>query len=853
MFKSLLRTLPSLSGNFTIACRLNEIKKDDNENYHAYIRVADLLPLQNNIYKDNIELNLLNGKYEHDIKKYFSKYSNFFYKENYTFNKKNYKILNLDSLYNENNDNRNKDYEFGCKRIYYSRTGYQFSFYAPFYLDNINDLPEYFCIHIKIGGITKNIKIYLNKDNKVNYLKRYIVSYVNQIDNKVIFCLPESLQATYFGIDVKKGGLVQYKDNMIGYLYTNQTMINNFDNTICGGFERNNLIMRQIIPISFMFNVNDIFNEYERDYFKGYDMNIYGYYYTDNNIKYDLFDFDVDYFGSYNKYKKYNERLGKYEYTNGKDNNGLINVMNVGYPALNEAKYIKYEFTNKITPNYCKFKLMLSSDNDPYIINTNFGYSYLQYPNQKYGYFPTTLKGIIPSLVCINKDIKMPVGNNIDTYYNTTKYFANKVITNNVNYKKYLKLMQNYVSEWFNIYNNESLDQLCSNNKYWSDVILGYVYFNGVLYNLKNIEEYDIDKFSVLLNCNLNIISENELEQSKYVYSYSDVSSNTSYKFNDNYNLKHYDSLLDVVYYNNFFVNNVIINSKSNQSYLHYNKLLRKDFYGKYVKVNDYKNTNTYLRLTDAINLINETSFPLEIKNKIIDLFNINKVLGYVVLDGENNLNYFEKYYDEYKNEYKRFMLTTSLFKTNNKNIKYEWLYNKLYYSSQINSQKVKLSSMYDKIDWDENIGGKFIIYLEDYFIYSYDLYNIIVDIYKNEEYIDIIDLNINESILKEYFYEYNVYYTLKELRSKILLYDETGDIEALQELGYDNFEEAKNIINDKIAIELNGKTDSEFFNYYKDYLNVKDSLSTKEDIKVKYLILEMVVLLYMVHLLVQL
>ena len=58
MFKSLLRTLPSLSGNFTIACKLNEIKKDDSENYHTYVRVADLLPLQNNIYKDSIELKI---------------------------------------------------------------------------------------------------------------------------------------------------------------------------------------------------------------------------------------------------------------------------------------------------------------------------------------------------------------------------------------------------------------------------------------------------------------------------------------------------------------------------------------------------------------------------------------------------------------------------------------------------------------------------------------------------------------------------------------------------------------------------------------------------------------------------
>ena len=86
MFKSLLRTLPSLSGNFTIACKLKDFQKEDNNTYCTYVKYANLLPLQNSINKKDIELNLLNGKYEYDIKKYFFEYSNIFYKANYVFN-----------------------------------------------------------------------------------------------------------------------------------------------------------------------------------------------------------------------------------------------------------------------------------------------------------------------------------------------------------------------------------------------------------------------------------------------------------------------------------------------------------------------------------------------------------------------------------------------------------------------------------------------------------------------------------------------------------------------------------------------------------------------------------------------
>ena len=543
MFKPLLRTLPTLSGNITLACKLNEFKKDGNNDFHTYVKYSNFVPLQNNVFDKNIELNMLNGKYEYDIAKFYNIYSNIFYNENFIYNKKNYALLDLDSLYDSNNDARNKDYEFGCKRIKYSQSGYQFMFYAPFYIDNVNDLPKYFLLHIKFNDhLVKRIKIYINEDYKHNYLGKYIKEYVQQFDDRCIFCLPDSLQATYFGIDVKHGGLIQYKDNEIGALYVNQTTINNFDNTICEGFKRNKLVMSQVIPLSFMFNVNDLLNDYEKEFFEGYNLNIYGYYCSNNDIEYPFYDFDINYTHAYNKYLKYDEYTGKYSYSFGKsDLNENVNILNVGYPALNESKYIKYAYTNKITPRYCKFKMLLSSDNDPYITNLNYGYTYLQNPNQKYGYFPTMFKGIYPQAYVNGKDLRLPIGNDLEKYYKTSKYYANTVQINAINIDKYIKLMTNYTSSWYTI-NHKISESVFDDRTLWSDVKYNYTYYKGILYNLSELNEYNIDKFSVFLNPELKYVNEsnitNSIVKANNVLSKTNVGQYSINNYNDSYLMK---------------------------------------------------------------------------------------------------------------------------------------------------------------------------------------------------------------------------------------------------------------------------------------------------------------------------
>lgn len=762
MFKPLLRTLPTLSGNFTIACKLREFDKESTNEYSTYVRLANMIPLQNFMANKDYELNLLNGKYEHDVSKYHYYYSDVFYKHNYSYNKYNYAILDLDSIYNYNNDSRNKDYEFGCKRIQYSQNGSQFNFYAPIYIDNENDLPEYFCINIVFNEhLTKKIKVYINKDNKRNYLKTYLSRYLKQIDERVIFCLPESMQATYFGIDVKKGGIVQYKDNLFGDLYVSQKTINNFDYTICKGFQRNNMIMRQIIPLSFSFNINDLFNVYEKEFFNGAKIKVYGHYHTCGDTLYDMYDFDINYTNSYNKYNKYNEYTGSYDFVVGKDSdNNSINIMNVGFPALNESKYIKYAYTNKITPMYCKFKMMLSDDSNPYITNVNFGYSFNQFPNQKYGEFPTMFKGLFPKVVVYNSDLKLPIGASLDKYYKVIKNVGNTLVTNTNNIDKYNKLMTNYCSSWYNIgeyyldfTKDKTVDNFFKQSK-WVDVKYGFAYFNGILYNLKQLE--DIDKFAVFCSIHLNYLTEetfyNDLIKADLVLS-SEISKTGKkiFAYNDSYNMKIYNKESNLTYYNKII--DMSLND-INENSIKINQNMIKDIYGTYVIEENYIEENMFYKIDDI--LIQFNNYLRE--QEILDNINEKQITGYELIEAYNNINFFiDKQSNVYGDYEKQFMLIDKVYGTQQYLDRYYWLYDKLYYTTQISKEKFKVSDNYESLYYNEDVNGKICMFLKNKYIHKNDFINIIKD-YK-EDLSRFGDLN---TLVKRCF----MYFALNELNT---------------------------------------------------------------------------------------
>ena len=125
-----------------------------------------------------------------------------------------------------------------------------------------------------------NRKIRVNVGNHLNdssnYLGRYIYDYAKKIDNNVIYLNKDDNEAIYYGIDVISGGFGVKHDSVISSIFNKQNSILNYDNTINAGFERNKLIIRQIIPLSFYFSLNDILSEVEKATFYGAELSVSG-------------------------------------------------------------------------------------------------------------------------------------------------------------------------------------------------------------------------------------------------------------------------------------------------------------------------------------------------------------------------------------------------------------------------------------------------------------------------------------------------------------------------------------------------------------------------------------------------
>lgn len=789
MFKPLLRTLPTLSGNYTIGCKIKEYTKLDSNNYEVYIREASLVPLQNNLFNKDIELNLVKDQHEHVLIKYFMNYSNVFYKDNYQYDKNNYREYDEYEI-NRTNDSRNKDYEFGCKRLYYSQNNYQFSFYAPFYIDDIKDIPEYFIITIELSkNFKKTIKININKDDLRNYLKSYLKKYISKLNNKVIFCSPEYKQATYFGIDVNNGGFVKYVDNVIGDLYNNQNTINNFDYIICKGFERNNLIMSQIIPLSFMFNINDMFNEIEYKFFNTHEMKIYGFYYNKFGVKIDFYDFSINYYNFYHKYLKYDESSGKYV-LNYKflDNGEKLNIMNVNYPSLNEGRFTKYRFTNKITPDYCRFKLLYSDDSNPYITNLSYGYSYIQNPNFKYGAFPTMFKDITPVCVVKENSLVLPIGSNIKKYYSTS------------NFDKYNMLMSNFYSSWFNVlYLNENI---FNKDNYWCDIINKHAYFNGVLYKLNDDIDDSVNKFGVFVNLSLNTIDNNtaanDITSVKYILSKNKIDNKTTIKmknisYNDTYlkanvlgkydivsnllyNSKNDDYYYDfniykdndinqIFYIENFsdieknnnnskvveesadynastlisinngeltYNTNIYTENTNISNYLTYNKKLIKNTNGSYIIEDNYYDKNKYYKFDDIINILNNVYkliYNYKDTQSKIPTEEINVIVNTLIkeLNKVKIIGYELLPIYNNSNIYKKyFNVNTNFYKLIFNNKEFEDIYDKLYVEAQFLKERIKLTDAYNILNENIDKYNNFKVYIRDYFISEQALFTVL-------------------------------------------------------------------------------------------------------------------------------
>ena len=515
MFRPLLRVLPSLSGNVKLVCDVeidnkdNNISNKNNNDFTAKVKSASLSPISSNVFKKYVPVSLLTSTYDYDLKQFYNIYSDVFYKSQYQFNKAEIEILDKSKPANE----RDKDFEYGCERALYKYGQYQYEFFAPVYIDNINDLPDVFTIHcvfeFESYKIEKDINIKISDTNiyeSTNYLYNYLYNYLNTIDSKVVKLNYNSKQqsAYYWGIDLLHGGQTVTEDTQIKEIFSKQQTLQNFDNLICQGFKRNKMVMKQIIPFSFRFNLADILDSTELKAIELCWVDFYGEWSKDNiNSKSDfstkLYDFDINYDELYIKKEIYNNETLNVSKIDNKDNkDNIYNIMDQPFPGLNDTNFIKYQFVNRISPNITRWMMESSSETDPYIVNVNQLYSINQGTNSfEYRYFPKYILSqkelpVLCNIIEVDYDntVSLPYEKNFNSSLIANK-IHNFILPYNTNYpikdsnnkdldkwteeKYYTNILGKDILNSYKDYilNHSSL---CFNNIYLSQDLLNEIY-----------------------------------------------------------------------------------------------------------------------------------------------------------------------------------------------------------------------------------------------------------------------------------------------------------------------------------------------------------------------------------------
>ena len=718
MFKALLKTIPSLSGNMKLVCNLNGYKKLNKTSnmFQCTVNEAYLTTISNNLYDKNVNVNLKNNKYEYDVKKFFSYYSDIFYKSSYTFSKVNIPKLEFSKNLNDND----KDFLFGCKRVSFKKSKNTCAFFAPIYIESKEDLQgKYFVIKVefkKVFTIVKYIKVRLD-DIQENYLADYLNRYAEKIDDKVIYC-SNTYKNIYYGISLLHGGFVRIEDNISSNLYKKYYTINDFDTILNNGFKRNSIMMKQILSLSFYFDPDDILSDTEKVLYNNSEMTISGKWYNnDDELKF------YDFSDNYNKLYESIYTLGynqQFQYTSTG-----YNIMNLPYPALNESTSENYKYINTLTKNYNRWKLKYSSDKYPYIINLNYAFSINQGSLYMYKEFPLIYDSIY-STCNLTSNTKYNLNYDFSNiYHSRTNLLINST-------KKYLDLYnKNYISNFFNLILKKDTSETYINifdDKYkdfWCNVNKdNKVYYKGVLYDFNKIYnqnptmDFKIDKFSVFVDPHFSYVGSSDYKRLYKEAKFVVDKDNEIDKFN--FDLSY------LIQYPNIVRNNVLLINDSNGDYIKYkDSQYNNDSDNIYYSINDLSINYTKTlsnsdkdRLVIARNLILSSVSYVE-GYRILDIYHKNNIIG----DIYKNV---EKYWDPTTNNFNQ----DGLIYRSQHDLVNETIYqlkDKLYFSIYPSKTKYKLL---DNIDLIKNSKEEHIVvYIQDYFVKLKDIRNTQYDI----------------------------------------------------------------------------------------------------------------------------
>ena len=520
MIKPLLRSIPTMSGNVKIACTLLDYNKISKDLFETNIRGAHLYPLSSQLFQKSVKVSLLNSSYEYDLKRFYSAYSDTFYSPCFEYDKKDIKMLDRTSVVYT----RNTDFEYGVKRISYQKSGCQFACFAPIYIDNVNDIPSYFLINVNIKSSKLTVKkqirvnIGINGSSDYNYIYKYLTKYLSNIDDNVIYMDNANKSLIYYGIDCVNGGFTKTIDATTKLLFDIHMPMQMFDRTISIGFERNNMAIRQVLPLAFYFNIQDVLTDSEKVKLRYADITFSGAYYDKDGNELKWYDFDWDYTNFSTDIYNMNQLNGVMQKSPGYTSN----IMSVGFPALYDKYLTQYQFANKLTTTFSKWKLKYSTDEWPYITNMSWAYSNNQDSTYKYGEFPVTFSNQAAYAIIDSRNkynLRFPLGKDIELYNSFNSRSA----------KKYEAIMNNYCLSWFDLYytdnRTDNINDSIKNDKdkiEWVDVNNGFSYYKGVLYNFNLIydkvsqfkDEDKIDKFAVIVHPDtMNIINDDNKDK----------------------------------------------------------------------------------------------------------------------------------------------------------------------------------------------------------------------------------------------------------------------------------------------------------------------------------------------------
>lgn len=586
MFRTLLRTLPSISGNVKLNCNLDLDYTYNNKIIYAKVGKAFLTVADHDKNSYVYNVNLLSSRWDYDVSKFYSFYSNVFFKSQFTFDRKDCQKLNKYDTIKQ----RDTDFEFGVSRIQYKVYGKQLSFFAPIYVDNILDLPNQFEIELKYvynnREITKKIIVPIRPENYTglyntdNQFYNYLYRYIKEIDSKIVFLTNGKVK--YYGINLLKGGLIESESPSIAMQLNNRFYpIQKVDSLITSGFQQLKMCSKQILPLTFNFDLNDLLSSVEVGKIFLNEISIYGgYKYTDSNrhelknVTLPIYDFFIDPDKLYIDYLAVDRTNLKIKLSKDK----YSNLLDSDEPGLHESHFYKYQFSNRISPNYTKWRIQKSNlendsifDKQDYLINFNnlFDKNHDYFLTQVQNYPLKNISGICSS------------------YALTDSISVDNLVLPTYSYSYIDIEAGKHHASYSNSYYDNS-DTLM----YWENLTNGMYHHFNLIYPSKEYLSYSIDYFSYSdwIQNNIN----NIIEECEFV---SDGGFNTSIfdKKNKKYNTFWHTPVNDSVFYNGILYD---LSNLECASYLKY--LTDIDNRSKYLSISysnnitDYLNYNNY-------------------------------------------------------------------------------------------------------------------------------------------------------------------------------------------------------------------------------------------------------------------